>query len=159
MFNYSLEMLGVPNTMCCGIATLMLCACAITDLKKREIYPVLVLVCAGAAVTGSLLFYGTYPLHGFIGGLIGFIPYLFLAWKGKCGGGDALLMFAAGLCLGVFAVSLLMLITTALFFGYAVVLSKRIQKDESKDKQYPYAPFVFAAWILLSASGFFILYL
>lgn len=159
MFEQIIDMLGIPNIMCSCLITVTLLLCAITDAKKGVIWPALTLSCGGIAVVGSLLLYQVYPWSGVIGGFVGFIPYVILAWKEKCGGGDALLMFATGLCLGVFAVSLLILITTALFFGYTAILSKKAQSNESKDTRYPYAPFVFAAWVLLSTTGFFILYL
>ena len=111
-----IDMLGIPNIMCCCLITVMLLICTITDIKKREIWPVLTISCACLAVAGSLLLFHTYPWSGVVGGLVGFVPHILLAWKGKCGGGDALMMLAAGLCLGVFAVSLLMLIATILFF-------------------------------------------
>lgn len=119
--------------------------CTVTDLKKRSVY---IGVLIPFLITGAALFI----LKGQVGeGIIGMAPGLLLllisfATKGAFGAGDALVLIVTGSFLGIgrnISLFFLSLILSALFSIGLMVFGKC-----KKEKEFPFVPFVFAAFVL-----------
>ena len=126
---------------------------AIYDYNRRIIpifiFPVLFLfITLLSVLTGQFHFWDSL-----LGVYIGFISFLMMAVFYGGGGGDIIMMSALGGILGSRDVMYLIFASGLIYVVFSlIVLTAFSMKGKCRDalkKQYPYAPFVLAGWILL----------
>ncbi len=129
------------------ILGIFLLICSLTDLKSREIKPVILCLFAAAGV----ILYITYRPVGLFEEIAGiFIGLFFVAvavlTDEKLGLGDGLLMCVTGIYLG--GRENAMLIMIAMFLSALFSAGVLILKKADKKTRLAFVPFVFAAFLL-----------
>ncbi|MBO4375605.1 MAG: prepilin peptidase [Lachnospiraceae bacterium] len=128
--------------------------CSITDLKEREIKPI-VLIFFGTAATVLYILFRPVGLYeeaaGIVIGL--FFVALYFITDEKIGLGDGLLMIVTGIFLGGRQNASLIMIAMLLSAVYSIVFL--VIKKADKKTSFAFVPFVFAAFLIRLMIGRF----
>lgn len=126
--------------------------CSLQDVRKKEISALLLFGGLGAAILFKMLF-SPFEDGCFVGIIPGACLLAFSLFSGEAiGYGDGVLvltmgiLFGAGTAFGVFWLGLLCAAGFSIF--------QLIQKKCKKTSTYPFAPFLFLAWIVVWQGGF-----
>ena len=124
------------------ITIVALTICTVTDIKKREINPMIpVLLMAAGFLTPNKNY-----MENIICFLIGFAPIFLVNRVGNGGDGDALMCGAMGFSMPLNFGAMVFLITCTL---YVVVLLPAIILTKNKKLQLPYIPFLSFTYIIV----------
>ena len=128
-------MLSIPPLYPLLLSLAVIIACIVTDLKCRQISPLICLL----FVLLSLLDPQKNYLFAFGGAFLGFFPLFIIALFGSGGGGDALLAGTLGFILPFRFAAYLLLLASIL---YVLILAVLVWKKKNRKLQLPYAPFL-----------------
>ena len=142
-------MFSIPPLYPLLLSLAVLIVCIVTDLKCRQISP---LVCL-AFLLLSLFDSGRNYLASCGGAFLGFLPLFIAALFGSGGGGDALLAGVLGFILP-FRFAAYLLLTAS--FSYMLVLALAAWKTGNRKIQLPYAPFLGFGWLLVLMTALFL---
>lgn|GEM_PF-1312383 len=96
-------------------------------------------------------------VYSFIGLLIGALTFWSLAFFFDGGGGDILMMSALGWCLGIRGIIILILASSVIYAVFATIVigiyAIKKRAKEALEKQYPFAPFVLAGFLVCLLFG------
>lgn len=121
--------------------------CSVTDIRKRIIYPVLLLpfFILGILWQSMSLSRGVMDIAGgvFTGIALLVISHL---TRGKIGAGDGLMFIVTGVLLGTFENIRLLTVASVLsaVFSIVLILTRRC----GRNAELPFAPFILAAFII-----------
>ena len=135
-------MLSIPPLYPLLLSLAVIIACIVTDLKCRQISPLICLL----FVLLSLLDPQKNYLFAFGGAFLGFFPLFIIALFGSGGGGDALLAGTLGFILPFRFAAYLLLLASIL---YVLILAVLVWKKKNRKLQLPYAPFLGAGWLIM----------
>lgn len=135
-------MLSIPPLYPLLLSLAVIIACIVTDLKCRQISPLICLL----FVLLSLLDPQKNYLFAFGGAFLGFFPLFIIALFGSGGGGDALLAGTLGFILPFRFAAYLLLLASIL---YVVILAVLVWKKKNRKLQLPYAPFLGSGWLIV----------
>lgn len=142
-------MFSIPPLYPLLLSLAVLIVCIVTDLKCRQISP---LVCL-AFLLLSLFDSRRNYLASCGGAFLGFLPLFIAALFGSGGGGDALLASVLGFILP-FRFAAYLLLTAS--FSYMLVLALAAWKAGNRKIQLPYAPFLGFGWLLVLITALFL---
>ena len=127
------------------IILILLLYSAYTDIRSREIMMLPVYICILIAIIGVIA-KGDVSLMSFLGAIPGLIMLLVShITKGALGDGDAYLILAVGLLIGLRNVTLMLMIGSTMAFVYSLFLLSI--KKAGKKKTICYAPFILSGFI------------
>ena len=135
-------MLSIPPLYPLLLSLAVIIACIVTDLKCRQISPLICLL----FVLLSLLDPQKNYLFAFGGAFLGFFPLFIIALFGSGGGGDALLAGTLGFILPFRFAAYLLLLASIL---YVLILAVLVWKKKNRKLQLPYAPFLGSGWLIV----------
>ncbi len=135
-------MLSIPPLYPLLLSLAVIIACIVTDLKCRQISPLICLL----FVLLSLFAPQKNYLFAFGGAFLGFFPLFIIALFGSGGGGDALLAGTLGFILPFRFAAYLLLLASIL---YVLILAVLVWKKKNRKLQLPYAPFLGAGWLIV----------
>ena len=141
-------MLSIPPLYPLLLSLAVIIACIVTDLKCRQISPVICLL----FVLLSLLDPQKNYLFAFGGAFLGFFPLFIIALFGSGGGGDALLAGTLGFILPFRFAAYLLLLASIL---YVLILAVLVWKKKNRKLQLPYAPFLGSGWLIVLITSLF----
>ncbi len=141
-------MLSIPPLYPLLLSLAVIIACIVTDLKCRQISPLICLL----FVLLSLLDPQKNYLFAFGGAFLGFFPLFIIALFGSGGGGDALLAGTLGFILPFRFAAYLLLLASIL---YVLILAVLVWKKKNRKLQLPYAPFLGSGWLIVLITSLF----
>ena len=141
-------MLSIPPLYPLLLSLAVIIACIVTDLKCRQISPLICLL----FVLLSLLDPQKNYLFAFGGAFLGFFPPFIIALFGSDGGGDALLAGTLGFILPFRFAAYLLLLASIL---YVLILAVLVWKKKNRKLQLPYAPFLGSGWLIVLITSLF----
>ena len=141
-------MLSIPPVYPLLLSLAVIIACIVTDLKCRQISPLICLL----FVLLSLLDPQKNYLFAFGGAFLGFFPLFIIALFGSGGGGDALLAGTLGFILPFRFAAYLLLLASIL---YVLILAVLVWKKKNRKLQLPYAPFLGSGWLIVLITSLF----
>lgn len=125
----------------------LLLYCAITDIRRREIDLIPVIIFAVFAVICMIFGYKVSINSSLMGAFVGLILILLsILSKGVLGLGDGVLFTVIGLYVGYEKSIELLLLSLLLSAGYSVVI---LIKERNINKEYPFVPFILAAYSIM----------
>ncbi len=151
------------------LLTALLCAAAVTDIRRRTIPDLipLLLLAAGAGRTAADVIMGNnaaQTIFSALGGaLLAAVLMLVPAMKGKLGGGDVKLSGAAGIGIGLPYILHFLFISLTLAAVYGLIRKAGARRSGGSEafKTLPLAPFMLcgaAVMLILSAVNLFLQY-
>ena len=148
---------SIVFAVCCAIACSILLAIFFIDLENMVIPDILNLLLGVTGVVAIFSGDGIKWHERLIGAAVGLLFFGAMKFGSKLllgrygiGGGDVLLMGAAGLLLGWKSLLLSMLVSSVVGSVILVVLSV---KNKDKNKEYPFAPFLCGGIIIALLFG------
>ena len=141
-------MLSIPPLYPLLLSLAVIIACIVTDLKCRQISPLICLL----FVLLSLFDPQKNYLFAFGGAFLGFFPLFIIALFGSGGGGDALLAGTLGFILPFRFAAYLLLLASIL---YVLILAVLVWKKKNRKLQLPYAPFLGSGWLIVLITSLF----
>ena len=129
------------------LAGACLLTCAVTDIRKKMIYPLLLLPFLISGILWQFMSRsrGVMDIAGgmFIGIVLLITSFL---TRGKVGAGDGLLLMVTGVLLGTLENMRLLTVASVLtaVFSMVLLMTRRCRRDT----ELPFVPFLFAAFII-----------
>ncbi len=129
------------------LAGACLLTCAVTDLRKKMIYPLLLMPFLIAGILWQLMS-RSRGVMDIAGGVFAGIVLLITSHltRGKIGAGDGLLLMVTGVLLGTLENIRLLTAASVLTAVFSMILL--ITRRCRRDTELPFVPFLFAAFII-----------
>jgi len=143
---------SIPLMVIAALASSVMLCVFFIDLEHKLVFDRFVIMLAVLGI--AAMFFDPYYgwISHLIGGIVGFVSFYFIAAifaklknKEGLGGGDIKLTASCGLLLGWQRLLLAVLIATVSASIVLVILSR---KTEDEEKEYPFAPFLTAAFAI-----------
>lgn len=132
----------LPSTYEIIITLIALAICTVTDIKRKEIYPIvpILLFVAGFFTPNKNYFENIFCL------VLGLVPIMIVNRYGNGGDGDALMCGAVGFSTPLNFGSMVFLLSSFLFFIYMLPI---VVKEKTIKIEKPFIPFISLSYIIV----------